>query len=448
MSLSADDKAWIESLINSRFDEFSGVLSGLFNQVAARLPNGILYNVLVISLGFASAAIVMDIKNKDIKHISYPLAELERLLVEGAGELAVLTGGYLADYNRMYPSMGTTQLIIGLTNAQAKALLTAMFKRESSRDYSVIHEFGYLGGFGFGAGALADIGYINLEKYQQSAPEVKNGSDRAKHLAFLQDERNWDRYSYAEFMSTPAVQDHAFITLANLNIQRGFKAGALKRGDHKRLGGFAAASHLVGFSNALRYYAMNVNSDDRNGTTASEYAELGEDAIIGPPPKDWGVIPNGLPMDKRFYTRVSSGFGARVINGHRGNHTGIDFPVPVGTPIKATADGKVVFAGNYAGSCGWGVKIQHGTEFATVFCHMSRHDVRAGQWVRKGAILGRSGGAKGAQGSGRSTGPHIHYSIKLNGRAVDPAQYIQQLSGKAAFAIYPSQLPLPAHVSQ
>lgn len=387
MSLTSEDKAWIESLINSRLDELkssiSAMLSDLGSKLANIMPRGWLYTGTTVVLGFGLAAIVMDIKNKDIKHISYPLAELERLLVEGAGQFSVWTGGYLADYNRMYPSQSYTQLIIGLSNAQAQQLMAAMRQRESSNNYSIIHKYGYLAAYGMGAAALADIGYLNLEKYKSSAPEVKNGSNRDVHLAFLKNNNNWDRYSFEAFMQTPALQDQAFIALANLNIQRGFSGGALKRGDHKRIAGFAAAAHLVGYQGALRYYAINIDSDDRNGTRASEYAKLGENAITGPAPTDWGTIPNGLPMDDRFYTRVSSGFGGRTINGLIGFHTGIDFAVPTGTPVKATADGKIVFAGNYSGACGYGVKIQHGEDYATVFCHLSRVDVRASQWVRK-----------------------------------------------------------------
>lgn len=435
MSLTNDDKVWIDELLTKK-------LSDLGSQLVRHMPRGFVQTAFIAALGFAAAAVIMDIKNKDIKHISYPLAELERMLVEGAGEFAVLTGGFLADYNRMHPSINMTQLIIGLSNAQAKAFMAAMFQRESSSNYSIVHKYGYLGGYGFGAIALADIGYISLDKLNAAPSEVRNGSSRAVHLAFLQNNDNWARYSYEEFMSNPAVQDRAFIALANLSIQRGFKKGALKRGDHKRLAGFAAAAHLVGFPGAFRYYTTMKDSDDRNGTTASEYAKLGEKSIKGAAPKDVGVIPSGLPMDARFYSRVSSGFGQRIINGKRGMHSGIDFPVATGTPVKATADAKVIFAGNYAGSCGYGVKLQHGSDYTTVFCHLSRIDVRAGQWLRKGVIVGQSGGAKGAIGAGRSTGPHIHYSVKYKNMPVNPSRFIKQISGDKAFAIRPQQLPL------
>ena len=441
MSLTADDKAWINALFDKKLSIFGSLLVN-------HIPRGFKYNVLTAVLGFAACSVVMDIKNKDIPHISHPMAALESSLVEAAGLFAVYTGGWLADYNRMHPSQTYTQLIIGLTNQQAQAFMLTMRKRESSNNYSKIHEFAYLGAYGMGASALADIGWIKRSKYDAAPDGVKRGFNRIQHLAFLKDNNNWTRYSFEEFMENKTVQDTGFVAYANTNIQRGFKKGALKRGDHKRLAGYAAASHLVGPNDAFLYYSSNMDADDRYGTTASEYAKLGENSIKGAAPKDIGSIPSGFPMRPKHYTRISSGFGVRKLKfkgvyGPPSFHGGIDFPVPVGTDVKATADGKVLFAGNYGGSCGYGVKVQHNDNYATVYCHLSKWHVRSSQWVRKGAKLGESGGVLGAKGSGKSTGPHIHYAIKHNGKAIDPYDFIPQLSVKKTFAIRPQQLPLP-----
>lgn len=435
MSLTDADKAWFEETIDTK-------LSDLGSQLVGHMPKGIKYNVLVAILGFASATAIMDIKNKDIKHISYPLAALERILLETSGEFAVWTGGYLADYNRMYPQQDATQLIIGLTNAQAQQLALAVRKRESSNNYTIVHKYGYLAAYGMGAAALADIDYLDLKRYERAPAEVKTGSVRAIHLAYLQDNNNWNRYSYQEFMTNQAVQDQAFFAYANKNIQRGFRSGALKRGDHKRLAGYAAAAHLVGPGAAFTYYSSNMDAADRNGTTASEYAKLGENAITGIAPRDTGVIPAGLPMDKHHYTRTSSGFGFRTIFGKTSYHAGIDFPVPVGTAVRATADGKVMFAGNYGGACGYGVKIQHGIDYATVYCHLSRVDARSNQWIRKGTTIGLSGGQKGAKGSGKSTGPHIHYSVKYKNKSINPQGFIWELNPDTTFTIRANRLPI------
>lgn len=454
MSLNFADKDFIRTAVQEEirkanqklYGHMESVNSQLVNQVARVVPRGLVHTAIMATTGFILATALMELKNQNIKHVSYPLAEAERVLVETAGLIAVWSGGYLADYNRMYPTQAPVQMIIGLTNSQTASFMAAMRHRESSNDYSKIHQYGYLGAYGMGAWALADIGYIDVDALNRAPSAVKYGTSRAQQLAFLQNDNNWKRYSYHEFMTKNAVQDQAFLDLANLNIRRGFKRGALKRGDHKRLAGFAAAAHLVGMGAAIQYYGANIDSDDRYGTRASEYAKLGENAIKGSAPLDTGLRPDGLPMDKNLYTRTSSGFGYRTLNGVRAHHEGIDFPVPVGTPVKATADGKVVYAGNYGGSCGYGVKIQHSSDIATVFCHLSRVDARRNEWIRKGAILGLSGGAQGAPGSGKSTGPHIHYSVKINDRAVDPLLYIPQLAGGKTFndfAIRPQQVMQP-----
>ncbi len=442
MSLNYADKSFIRDAVR---EEVNRANARVVAQLSRVLPRGLIHTAVMATCGFLTATLILDVKNKSIPHISYPLAEAERWLVEISGQIAIWTGGFMADYNRMYPSRTIGQSIIGLTNAQSAAFAAAMRERESSDNYREIHEFGYLGGYGMGAGALADIGYIDRTRYERAPAAVKNGSNRAQHLAFLQDNRNWVRYSFDEFMNNNGVQDQAFLDLVNLNIKRGFKGGALKRGDHKRIAGFAAAAHLVGYSGAVKYYGANIDDNDRYGTKASEYARLGENSIKGSAPADTGARPDGLPMDKKYYTRTSSGFGKRTLNGKRSSHGGIDFPVPAGTPVKATADGKVVYAGNYAGSCGYGVKIQHGTDYATVFCHLSRIDARRNEWIRKGAIIGLSGGIPGTPGAGKSTGAHIHYAVKVNGTAIDPLLFIPQLSsGKIMknFAVRPQQLPI------
>lgn len=444
MSLTEADKTYLRELVRR---EMNAAMSRAVGHIAGIMPRSLIYTATMATLGFISAVAIMDVKDKDIPHISYPLATFESSMVEYAGRFSVWTGGFLADYNRMWPGMSVGQQIIGLTNPQASEFLEVMRQRESSGRYYIINDYGYLGAFSMGAAALADIGWLDRGSYDRAPPAVKNGSSKQIHLEFLQNPSNWKRHSYTEFMNSEALQNQAFTELTNLNIQRGFKIGVLQRGDHKRLTGFAAAAHLGGFSAAELWYGSHMDTEDRNNVAVSEYAQLGENAITGAPPVDFGVKPDGLPMDTRYYTRVSSGFGFRTIRGIPNRHSGIDFPVPVGTPVKATADGKVIYAGNYGGACGYGVKIQHSADYATIFCHLSRIDASTGEWLRKGVQIGLSGGAPGATGSGRSTGPHIHYAVKLNEKFVDPMFYIPTIAGgnkTNKFAIRPQQQMPPA----
>ncbi len=429
MSLSFDDKEWIKFTIRRE-------ASSAAKTVTYMMPRSLIHTLTTAVAGLMVAGLAMDIKNKNIAHISYPLAEIERFMVEAAGRLSIWTGGFMVDYNRMYPSLSFQQTIIGLTDVQASQFAKAMRIRESSDNYRIINAFGYVGAYSMGAVALADIGYIDINQYKHASQAVKEGLNKAEHLGFLKNKKNWAKYSYEEFMNSSHIQDRAFIELSNLNIKRGFKNGVLKRGDHQRLAGFAAASHLVGYSNALKYYGINIDSNDRYGSTASEYAKLGEASIKGAPPIDVNGRPNGLPIEIKHYTRVSSHFGLRRLNGVKNKHTGIDFPASVGTPVKATADGKILFAGDFKGACGYGVKIQHGEHYATVFCHLSRVNARKNQWVRRGVIIGLSGGKRGEKGAGSSRGPHVHYAVKLNQKFVDPELFIPELKPNP-FSLYP-----------
>jgi len=100
-------------------------------------------------------------------------------------------------------------------------------------------------------------------------------------------------------------------------------------------------------------------------------------------------------------------------------HAGLDIAVPVGTPVKADAGGVIIEAGTLPGY-GNVVFIDHGGGTISRLAHLSKIDVTKGQVVTAGDVIGSSGGAKGAPGSGDSTGPHLHYEVRVRGRSVDP----------------------------
>ena len=128
-------------------------------------------------------------------------------------------------------------------------------------------------------------------------------------------------------------------------------------------------------------------------------------------------IPSRNPLEG---ARLSSGYGMRnhpVLGGRRG-HKGIDLAGPIGTPIYATADG-VVSRADWFSSYGLYVSLEHGGSLQTRYGHMSRLNVAAGQRVHKGEIIGYVGS------TGRSTGPHLHYEVRVNGEAVNPVPYMQ-----------------------
>jgi murein DD-endopeptidase MepM/ murein hydrolase activator NlpD len=127
------------------------------------------------------------------------------------------------------------------------------------------------------------------------------------------------------------------------------------------------------------------------------------------------AAPHALPLEGN--PRIVSGFGYRTLNGVREFHTGIDLSVWYGNPVMATADGTVKFAG-WLGGYGWAVEIEHTMGFSTVYGHNSRLLVKAGAEVKTGDVIALSGS------TGNSTGPHVHYEIRLNDKAVDPMTYI------------------------
>jgi murein DD-endopeptidase MepM/ murein hydrolase activator NlpD len=116
---------------------------------------------------------------------------------------------------------------------------------------------------------------------------------------------------------------------------------------------------------------------------------------------------------------ITDGFGRRrdPFTGRQAFHRGLDLAARRGTPVIATADGVVVFSGR-DGGFGRVVKLSHGFGYITVFGHLEKILVHPGDEVRRGDTIGLLGS------SGRSTGPHLHYEVHVDGRAVNPLYYI------------------------
>lgn len=130
--------------------------------------------------------------------------------------------------------------------------------------------------------------------------------------------------------------------------------------------------------------------------------------------------------------RISSGFGMRrhPILGYTRMHTGVDFAAPRGTPIRAAGSGTVIAVGRM-GALGNAVKLKHAQGYSTVYAHMNRvvSGLKKGMSVRQGQVIGYVGS------TGRSTGPHLHYEVRINGKPINPLKVRiaggSQLTGKA-----------------
>lgn len=129
-------------------------------------------------------------------------------------------------------------------------------------------------------------------------------------------------------------------------------------------------------------------------------------------------MPAGWPL-ARGAGRVTSGFGYRrdPFNRRVRHHDGTDISARHGTAARATAKG-VVKKAEYMNYLGNTIVIDHGNGINTVYAHLSTMNVRPGQAVDRGEVIGRVGS------TGRSTGPHLHYEVHLNGRPVDPSKYL------------------------
>ena len=128
-------------------------------------------------------------------------------------------------------------------------------------------------------------------------------------------------------------------------------------------------------------------------------------------------LPFGIPTKG---ARLTSGFGPRRDPYRRSTrmHNGIDFAAPVGTPIYTTADGVVVFSGRQRGY-GIVVKIRHAFGFETVYAHLNKSRVKVGQRVERGDRIADMGN------TGRSTGSHLHYEVRIDNKPVNPKKFIK-----------------------
>jgi murein DD-endopeptidase MepM/ murein hydrolase activator NlpD len=128
------------------------------------------------------------------------------------------------------------------------------------------------------------------------------------------------------------------------------------------------------------------------------------------------VKPAGRPITRGW---LSSYFGSRTdpFTGRRAHHSGIDFAGKMGSDIVVVAAGVVTFSGRRSGY-GNLVEVNHGNGYVTRYGHCSKNLVKVGTTVKKGQVIAKMGT------SGRSTGPHVHFEVLYNGRAVDPKRYI------------------------
>ncbi len=167
--------------------------------------------------------------------------------------------------------------------------------------------------------------------------------------------------------------------------------------------------------------------DEQFSRLFADWKSLDSGSPTAPAPTTTVSVPSRMPLDD---ARLTSGYGMRThpVTGGRRAHKGIDLAAPTGTPVYATADGTVERA-NWFSSYGKFIKIDHGASMETRFAHLSKIFVSAGDRVKKGQLIGHVGS------TGRSTGPHLHYEVRIDGKAVNPMPYMVESQAQQAFQL-------------
>jgi murein DD-endopeptidase MepM/ murein hydrolase activator NlpD len=152
-------------------------------------------------------------------------------------------------------------------------------------------------------------------------------------------------------------------------------------------------------------------------------------------------LPAIQPVANKDLKRLASGYGYRIDPIYKVNkmHWGMDFSAPTGTEIFATGDGKVQSVVNSRSGYGRHVIIDHGYGYQTLYAHMSKTDVKRGQKVKRGDVIGEVGN------TGKSSGPHLHYEVIKDGKKINPANfYFNDLTPEE----YDLMIELSSHANQ
>jgi len=186
-------------------------------------------------------------------------------------------------------------------------------------------------------------------------------------------------------------------------------AGGVNRFDD--LGGFDNSRLIIETASRLDALRKKVYVQSKSFDDLIMLAEEKEDMLRS--------IPAIIPISTKDLTRIASGYGLRIHPVYKISkfHAGMDFTAPLGTVVYASGDGTVNEATQSKRGMGNCIIINHGFGYSSIYAHLDNFNVRPGQKVRRGDVIGYVGN------TGMSVAPHLHYEIKLNGNNVDPVNY-------------------------
>ncbi len=269
--------------------------------------------------------------------------------------------------------------------------------------------------FGFIAAALvtAFIIVTLAQKYFPSAAERT-----------LQQENTDLRYSYRILEAQIADMEQRMVSLEKRDNQvyrTIFESDPIpdsarsqmieKLAELKKIAGMSEDNLVGSITNSLNRLHNRMNIQVNSFDNIGKLIDRKEDLLA--------AIPAIQPVSNEQLERIASGFGYRIDPVYKipKMHGGLDFTAPTGTPIYATADGKVTEASYNTGGYGNNVMINHGFGYETRYAHMVRIKARVGQLVKRGEVIGWVGS------TGKSTGPHLHYEVHKGGSAIDPIYF-------------------------
>ncbi|SFU30583.1 Peptidase family M23 [Pustulibacterium marinum] len=260
---------------------------------------------------------------------------------------------------------------------------------------------------GLGAIVLLNLNVVNTPKELSLERENKQYelqfeildkkmSQMEEVLAYIEDKDNNIYRSYFEANPIPEEQRKA-----------GF--GGVNR--YKNLEGYNNSEKITETTKRLEVLQKRLVVQSKSLDEIIKLAEDKEDFLA--------KIPAIQPVRNEDLKRMASGYGWRSdpFTKARKFHYGMDFSAPTGTPIYATGDGVVIRADHRATGYGEHIRIDHGYGYTSLYAHLSRYNVRKGQKVKRGDLIGYVGS------SGRSQGPHCHYEVWKDGDRINPMNF-------------------------
>tara|TARA_R110002167_G_scaffold308208_9_gene512976 strand:- start:24 stop:1001 length:978 start_codon:yes stop_codon:yes gene_type:complete len=193
--------------------------------------------------------------------------------------------------------------------------------------------------------------------------------------------------------------------------------------DEQRRAGFGGVNRyksLEGFNNSEMVIATTKRLDIIKKQMAIQSKSLDEITVLAEEKEKLLVaIPAIQPVNNKELTRMASGYGWRSdpFTKARKMHWGMDFTAPKGTPIYASGDGKITRADNNSSGYGKHIRIEHGYGYMSLYAHMSQYNVKVGQKVKRGDLIGFVGS------TGRSEAPHVHYEVWKDKERINPINF-------------------------